>query len=148
MQLAEPLAALPVGRLGRYDFAPGFYLYVGSAFGSGGLDARIAYHRRRQKERPHWHVDYLRPYARLREVWAVGGPAHLECVWCRALAASPGLLVPVPQFGSRDTRCRAHLFYLPRAPHSALLTGVILGAMAEARLAELHVEVHSFDDES
>ncbi len=35
---------LEIGRLGAHDVVPGFYLYVGSAFGSGGLRARIGHH--------------------------------------------------------------------------------------------------------
>jgi Uri superfamily endonuclease len=30
---------LEIGRLGAYDIVPGFYAYVGSAFGAGGLRA-------------------------------------------------------------------------------------------------------------
>lgn len=146
LQLVQPVAGLQVGRLGRFDFAPGYYLYVGSAFGSGGLEARLAYHRRRQKDHPHWHLDYLRAHARLREAWTVAGPAHLECVWCRQLAEAPGVSRPVPGFGSRDTGCPSHLFYLPRAPHPTLLTGLLLGALADDQPAELLIEVHSFDD--
>ena len=35
---------LEIGSLGRQDIVPGFYLYVGSAFGAGGLRARIGHH--------------------------------------------------------------------------------------------------------
>ena len=38
---------LPVGRLGRFNFPAGWYLYVGSAMGTGGLPARLRRHRRR-----------------------------------------------------------------------------------------------------
>lgn len=145
LQLGSPLTALQVGRLGRFDFAPGFYLYVGSAFGSGGLDARIAHHRRRHKPHPHWHVDYLRAHARLCEAWAVAAPLRLECVWCQALLVTPGVTVPVRGFGSRDTGCPAHLFYLPHAPRPSLLTGVILSAV-DASTPELRIEIHSFDE--
>ncbi len=33
-----------MGRLGRFDIIPGYYAYVGSAFGSGGLPARLGHH--------------------------------------------------------------------------------------------------------
>jgi Uri superfamily endonuclease len=33
---------LKIGRLGTYDLLPDFYAYVGSAFGPGGLRARIS----------------------------------------------------------------------------------------------------------
>lgn len=145
LHLEQPLAGLQVGRLGRFDFAPGFYLYVGSALGPGGLAARLAYHGR-HKEHPHWHIDYLRAHARLCEAWAVAGPERMECRWCQALGAHPAVTVPAPGFGSRDTGCLSHLFYLPRAPHSSFLTDIILGAVATDQPAELQIEIHIFDN--
>jgi Uri superfamily endonuclease len=146
MQLERPLEGLAIGRLGHFDFAAGFYLYVGSAYGSGGLAARLAHHQRRLKARPHWHIDYLRGQARLREAWSVAGPRRMECAWCEALAAHPAVSAPVPGFGSSDTNCGTHLFYLPRPPHPSLLTGVILGAVVADTSTEIQIEIHSFDD--
>jgi Uri superfamily endonuclease len=56
---------IAIGRLGSIDFPVGWYLYVGSAHGPGGLHARLARHRRRLggTKRAHWHVDYLREHA-------------------------------------------------------------------------------------
>ncbi len=34
---------IDVGQLGEFDIVPGFYAYVGSAFGAGGLCARIGH---------------------------------------------------------------------------------------------------------
>src|ERR1041385_2849293 len=34
---------IEVGQLGEFDIVPGFYAYVGSAFGAGGLGARICF---------------------------------------------------------------------------------------------------------
>ena len=55
--LDEPVE-LEVGRLGRIHFGSPFYLYFGSAFGPGGLVARLQHHLRPAR-RPHWHVDYV-----------------------------------------------------------------------------------------
>jgi Uri superfamily endonuclease len=49
---------LAIGSLGQFDIIPGFYACVGSAFGSGGLRARIGHHLESTAE-PHWHIDYL-----------------------------------------------------------------------------------------
>jgi Uri superfamily endonuclease len=146
LQLAMPVDALQVGRLGSFDFAPGFYLYVGSALGSGGIAARLNHHRRREQAHPRWHIDYLRAHARLREAWAVAGASTFACLWCRALAGTPGLSAPVRGFGSQHTGCPSHLFYLPRGPHPSLLTGVILGAVNTDQPIELLLEIHSFDE--
>ena len=45
-----------VGKLGRLAVQSGYYVYVGSAFGPGGLKARIAHHVKISR-RPHWHID-------------------------------------------------------------------------------------------
>ena len=49
-----------VGRLGRFEFPAGYYVYTGSA--KRGLESRIARHLRRRK-RMRWHIDYLLQYA-------------------------------------------------------------------------------------
>jgi len=56
-------ATVNVGRLGRVRFPAGWYAYVGSAYGPGGLAARISRHLRPSKP-SHWHLDYL-----LNEQW-------------------------------------------------------------------------------
>lgn len=120
LHLEQDLQHLPIGRLGCFDFASGYYLYVGSAFGSGGLAARIGYHQQPRKARPHWHIDYLRPHTRLIEAWAVATPMRLECLWCAKLTAIPDIQTSVRGFGASDTSCLTHLFYLPRRPRPPL----------------------------
>ncbi len=45
-----------IGRLGLLRLRPGSYVYVGSAFGPGGLHARISHHQH-VTQSPRWHVD-------------------------------------------------------------------------------------------
>jgi len=97
-----------VGALGRRSFAPGTYLYVGSALGPGGLRARLAHHECRT-DRPHWHLDYLRRHASVTEVWTATGRDRLECEWVRRLLGVGGVHAAVPGFGASDCRCPAHL---------------------------------------
>ncbi|MCS6880158.1 MAG: GIY-YIG nuclease family protein [Oscillochloridaceae bacterium] len=146
LQLDRPAPGLRIGKLGVFDFAPGLYLYVGSAFGAGGLAGRLAHHRRIEKPRPHWHIDYLRPVARLREAWTVGGPERFECRWCRALAAMPALSIPAPGFGARDSGCRSHLFYSPHLLRCQVLTSIILEPALQEQRFHLRIEVHAFDE--
>lgn len=143
----RPLAALPIGKLGCFNFPVGYYLYVGSAFGSGGLPARLAYHQRRNKPHPHWHIDHLRPHTHLLEAWTFATECRLECVWCSTLAAAPGFSRPVRGFGSRDTGCTSHLFYTPRRPPAHHLTSMLLNnlPLSEARQLDLLIEVHLFE---
>lgn len=112
--LAQPLAQFAIGRLGRFDLAPGHYYYVGSAFGPGGIAARLRRHSTVEK-RPHWHIDYLRPHVELREIWAAVADERLECRWCSVLAGLPELSRPIPHFGASDTGCGGHLFYAAEA---------------------------------
>jgi len=103
-----------VGALGQLALQPGFYVYAGSAFGTGGLAARLAHHLRRAR-RPRWHIDYLRRHAIPREIWFLQG-AQREHAWARALAARPSATLPCARFGASDCRCAAHLVRFARRP--------------------------------
>ncbi|MDN3517735.1 GIY-YIG nuclease family protein [Aquisalimonas lutea] len=98
-----------VGRLGEVAFPQGTYCYVGSAFGPGGLRARLQRHAR-PPGRCHWHVDYLRAVAEVARAWFLPGPRRHEHAWARALAASSALELAVPRFGASDCDCPGHLF--------------------------------------
>lgn len=89
---------------------PGTYVYVGSAFGPGGLRARLARHLRPEK-RPHWHVDYLTAVLRPVAIIYSADEAHQECAWVQILLAAPGTTVPMAGFGNSDCTagCPAHL---------------------------------------
>jgi Uri superfamily endonuclease len=61
-------AVIRVGRLGDLQLQPGFYVYVGSALGLGGVRARLAHHMR-PAQRPHWHIGYHHVTASLSHTW-------------------------------------------------------------------------------
>lgn len=117
MHLAQP-TSLSVGNLGEYNFPPGAYVYLGSAFGPGGLRARLGRHLR-GVGKPHWHIDTLRAKTQLGSYHFVEGasgdilqsPIPLECLWSQALANSERALIPAPRFGASDCHagCPAHL---------------------------------------
>lgn len=111
-----------IGRRGRFYFPAGFYVYVGSALGPGGVAARLARHLRAEK-RLHWHIDYLlgSKYARVEQVWGVESVARLECEWARQAMRWPGARIVVPRFGASDCHCPAHLVGLDKLP---ALTGL------------------------
>lgn len=126
LHLDRPRTQLAIGRLGCFDFAAGYYYYVGSAFGSGGLPARLKHHQRRHKARPHWHIDYVRAEAELHAVWSVVYPLPLELSWCAALGALPHLRMPVRGFGASDSSAPAHLLYSADSPNIAMLNRALL----------------------
>ena len=112
---ATDTRCLRVGQLGNLILRRGWYVYVGSAFGSGGLRARLAHHRK-PAPRPHWHIDYLRLHAELRRIWYTYDPARREHEWAYLLQRLAGVEVPMPGFGSSDCRCRSHLLRFGRQP--------------------------------
>ncbi len=99
---------ITVGRLGAFDFAAGFYGYVGSAMGPGGLAARLGRHLQGSSRR-RWHIDYLRCAADPVAAWVCVSPQVQEHDWAAALAAMEGAWLPAPRFGASDCRCPAHL---------------------------------------
>jgi Uri superfamily endonuclease len=106
---------IPVGVLGMLDLRPGFYVYVGSALGPGGLRGRLARHSRRSLS-PHWHVDYIRRHAAVREIWFSVGRSRREHLWAAVLARSAGAAIPLAGFGASDCSCLAHLFRFSQRP--------------------------------
>lgn len=111
-----------VGKLGLYSFPAGDYLYLGSAMGPGGLCARLDHHLR-AAGKPHWHIDWLRQYASLPEIWYTTRSERLECAWTQALIKVPASFIPVPGFGASDCQqgCAAHLLSFPAGISSALI---------------------------
>ena len=109
-----------IGRLGVLRLQSGCYVYVGSAFGAGGLRARVGHHQRIAR-RPHWHVDYLRRHARLETVWYESGERR-EHEWAARIGAMAGARTPMSGFGSSDCDCAAHLFWFEvRPPEEAMV---------------------------
>ena len=112
---AKQAFALSAGKLGRLVGKAGYYVYVGSAFGPGGVKARLKHHQR-QAPRPHWHIDYLRQHLPFNEVWYTHDGYRRECLWVEALTAMSGAAIPFPGFGSSDCACDAHLIHFKSHP--------------------------------
>ena len=104
-----------IGKLGSLTLQPGFYLYVGSALGPGGLAARLRHHLN-GTGKPHWHIDHLRQRLPIRRIWLACGEDRREHRWALALARQPGIAAPLKGFGSSDCRCPAHLFHMRNPP--------------------------------
>lgn len=100
------------------ELAPGWYFYVGSAFGPGGLAARLAHHLR-PSARPHWHIDHLRRHLVPDAVWVCRGQRRLEHDWAARLQQQAD--GQVAGFGASDCRCASHLFHFVREPRGARL---------------------------
>ncbi len=106
-----------IGKLGVFDFDKGFYAYIGSAFGTGGLAARINHHLH-SVANPRWHLDYLRGLMEIEEVWLTNGKSKHEHDWARILGMQEGVHIPVIGFGASDCSCEAHFFKFSKQPSS------------------------------
>lgn len=114
LRLDQP-TRLWVGRLGEQRFPAGVFAYAGSAFGPGGLRARLGRHLG-SGGALRWHIDYLNVAAVVLEAWWSPAPENLEHCWAAGLMALKGAVIPIPGFGSSDCRCPAHLVHLPAVP--------------------------------
>lgn len=133
-------ASIRIGRLGLLTLYPGWYAYVGSAFGPGGLNARVGRHLRRNKPL-RWHFDYLRAYLVPRAVWYMAASTRCEPHWAAALARLPGAAVPLRGFGASDHPGASHLFAFVRRP--SLLdfnAGLVAGNRSCGEVRELLLE--------
>jgi Uri superfamily endonuclease len=106
---------ISVGKLGRACFPTGFYIYVGSAFGNGGLAARIQHHLV-PVQRHHWHLDYFRSYGEPYSLWYTVGPKRYEHEWAAILQHMPSSSVIIKNFGATDCKCLTHMFHFDEPP--------------------------------
>jgi Uri superfamily endonuclease len=106
---------LAVGRLGPVSLTCGYYIYVGSAFGPGGLRARLNHHLKPSLH-PHWHLDYIKCALCLVEIWITTDPVKREHDWAGIIAAMKGASLPIAGFGATDCGCRSHLIHFPHHP--------------------------------
>lgn len=99
-----------IGSLGDINFKAGYYIYVGSAQGTGGLK-RLHRHivlSRDKGKKAKWHVDYIN----LNEHFQLVCTAHaitsmnIECLLAKDLQSED-----VHGFGCSDCSCKSHLFY-------------------------------------
>jgi Uri superfamily endonuclease len=118
-------AKVHVGRYRQIDLVPGYYIYVGSAFGPGGLRARVSRHFRKSK-RKHWHIDYLHEFMRPFGIWYSHEPRRLEHQWAGVLCNMKGMS-PIQGFGCSDCRCYSHLFWTFNTPDFPSFSNIVGG---------------------
>jgi len=109
---AQDRQQLQIGRLGGVQLSKGWYVYVGSAFGPGGLAARVSRHLRCHKTR-HWHIDHLIWATTVREVWYSQRQRDLEHCWAQAALDQPAARNLLRGFGASDCQCLSHLVRFP-----------------------------------
>ena len=115
---------MQVGKLGTFNFPAGYYAYIGSAFGPGGIRARVKHHLA-VPTKPHWHIDYFRKACKPVELWINDEWAKLEHSWARLMDQLPGAERPAPRFGSSDCNCPSHLYHFTGAPSLSSFAGLV-----------------------
>jgi len=113
--LSEPLE-LSIPRLGQPVLSTGLYIYCGSAYGPGGIAARVTRHLRRDKS-AHWHIDHLTNTGKIVDVdsW----PGGAECDIVDHLLKVYHSTTPISGFGSSDCKqCISHLLSIPANYHN------------------------------
>ena len=130
---ASTTQRIVVGRLGVLVVQPGWYVYVGSALGPGGLAARIRHHAH-PALRPRWHIDYLRAVTDLVDAWYTSDGERHEHEWARLLAHMPGASLAMSGFGASDCNCVAHLFVFASAPQMAAFRTAAAESVCEKQL--------------
>lgn len=95
------------------------YIYVGSAFGPGGLLSRVRRHLSREKKK-FWHIDYILDYEnKCYVVYVIIIPkvkAEHE-IAKDLLKIADGAL---KKFGSSDCECYTHMFFFSKKPEETL----------------------------
>jgi Uri superfamily endonuclease len=128
--LCQHSRAVDIGKLGAHLLPRGWYVYVGSAFGPGGLRARCLHHLRPVR-RLHWHIDYLRPAASVQGIWFTRDSVPREHLWAEIIGDLSGASSPVRRFGSSDCFCPSHLFRFSSRPSSSAFRQLTLRRVPE-----------------
>lgn len=118
LRLTEP-KEIRIGALGVISFQPGYYIYAGSALGSGGL-SRVSRHIRFYRERyrkAKWHIDYLMEEAVLEKTICAETGDRLECILAAGISGDC-----VENFGCSDCDCKSHLFFREEEPTEEILS--------------------------
>ncbi|MFO0823767.1 MAG: GIY-YIG nuclease family protein [Gemmataceae bacterium] len=122
---------LRIGRLGTFRLPAGFLVYVGSAFGGGGVADRTSRHRNPDSLR-RWNIDHLKAIAHPVELWWTHNNQKkpVECSWAMTLANFPGYCCPAPRCGGNDCkRCPAHLFHVATRPRCEDFVTAVRGSV-------------------
>ncbi|MBN2202692.1 MAG: DUF123 domain-containing protein [Candidatus Aenigmarchaeota archaeon] len=101
---------IKIGSLGTIDFKKGYYCYVGSAMGPGGLKSRTGRHKRLCKDKKanlRWHIDYFLVNKQVSLKKVVASKMN-ECKLSRKVGKNA---LGIRGFGCSDCKCQNHFYY-------------------------------------
>ncbi len=98
-----------------FSLKPGEYVYVGSAFGLGGVAGRLNRHIRTftgHTTKKHWHIDYLLSLSTSLTTVYANSSERLECTLVRLLQGTGSVVIK--GFGNTDCKsgCDGHLVFM------------------------------------
>jgi Uri superfamily endonuclease len=109
---------ITIGKLGKFSFPKGYYVYTGSA--RKNLSSRIERHKRKDNKKLKWHIDYLLncKYAEIKNVRIYNNGKSDECSLNKKIMKLKSAEIIVKGFGSSDCKnsCPAHLIYFKNIP--------------------------------
>jgi len=114
IRIKHPVS-IQIKSLGEITFESGWWVYVGSAMGTGStsLENRLNRHFRKEKT-IYWHIDYLlAANTELAEaIWAESSEP-IECSLAQFLSANDDFVPGPKRFGSSDCHsgCVAHIYF-------------------------------------
>lgn len=100
--IKTPEKEVEIGSIGVKNFESDYAVYIGSAFGPGGLK-RVLRHFSTDKK-IHWHIDYLLKNGELEKA-LIFPEKDIECSMPEKLQG-----IPVQGFGCSDCGCGSHLY--------------------------------------
>ena len=105
---------IEIGKLGKFLFKKGYYVYSGSALGGFG---RVKYQLKKNKNK-RWHIDYLLDNAKIIKIFLSEVEKNYEHEVSKSLSNSKNAEVLVRGFGSSDCKegCPSHLIYFSENP--------------------------------
>jgi len=112
-----------VGSLGLVRLSPGYFIYVGSAFGSGGLCSRLGRHCTPFTPL-RWQIDYLKPHMQVVDLWFTYDAVKRERDWAMVTSRMPGAACPRKHLGAMDfmnehDSVESHFYHFRRRPKVA-----------------------------
>ena len=125
---ADKDTKIDVGYLDVVSFKKGYYIYIGSALGPGGLESRLVRHLAKKKK-AHWHIDYLTVNPNFESIsyMEIFSLEKIECTINDILqeeVLSGKQFSIIPNFGSSDCGCKSHLIYLEKIELKPLLVQI------------------------
>ena len=113
---------IQIGKFAKLHFKKGFYLYTGSALGTGGFKRVERHFNISTGKNPtrKWHIDYL--LAKSKLLYAILLPTEdtIECKLARNLRKISGISI-IPGFGCTDCICETHLIRVEYEPKDAII---------------------------